>query len=148
MSFDNFIKTLSKEQKDALLAALSDNSEPQSSEPQPVKKKAGRPKKPTAPKTVRIREDTGVVVNEDFTVTRKKTNQKNRVAVKAKPNTWEDTGESRDVETPEYQPTKRARPKPKYVKAKCSVCNKDMKVRKDLVYGEFFRCDKCVGRGR
>ncbi len=91
-------------------------------------------------------------VNEDFTVS--KTNDSlgsRKSAVKAKTNTWTDTGENRDSD---YDPSKfeaigrKARPteaRIKKVTKQCCVCNKSFEIAAGLVYGKFYRCDRCTG---
>ena len=91
-------------------------------------------------------------VNEDFTVTNSKSVlNTGKQAVKAKGNTWTDTGEKRD---PDYDASKfeamgrKARPTESRIKKitkQCCVCNKSFEIAAGLVYGKFYRCDRCTG---
>ena len=74
------------------------------------------------------------------------TTQERREAVKAGENTWSDTGEHKDVETPDIEPTPRNRKKTQKVEKKCHVCGKIFQVHPRLISGEFWRCDRCIGR--
>ena len=145
MSMDDFIQTLSSEQREALLKALvgdhvkktvdsiaadddlgSDLEEVLSEEP--------TKSKPTV---------------EDFAMHKKNDSVlgKNRCreAVKAQANTWTDTGEHKDVSTPDTARTPRNRAAPKKKKVRCHVCGKDFTINANLVYGEYYRCDRCIG---
>ena len=74
-------------------------------------------------------------VNEDFTVTNSKSVlNTGKQAVKAKGNTWADTGEKRDTES-----------RIKKITKQCCVCNKSFEIAAGLVYGKFYRCDRCTG---
>jgi len=91
-------------------------------------------------------------VNEDFTVSKTNDNLSSRKsAVRAKANTWTDTGEKRD---PDYDSSKyeamgrKARPTENRIKKitkQCCVCNKSFEIAAGLVYGKFYRCDRCTG---
>ena len=125
MSFDDFVNSLSDEQKAQLLSALAPK-EKVVEESQPEEK-----------------------VVEDFTMhkDRESNGVKNRrrEPVKARQNTWTDTGEHRDVATPDVQRTPRNRPSPKKKDVLCSACGKTFKVNASIVYGEYYRCERCVG---
>lgn len=84
-------------------------------------------------------------VSDDFTVTKENNLQSNsrRVPVQAKQNGWTDTGEHKNIETPQIVKTPRNRkPAPK-ISAKCHICGKLVNVDKRFQYGEFVRCDSC-----
>tara|TARA_B100001564_G_scaffold173205_1_gene145742 strand:+ start:255 stop:629 length:375 start_codon:yes stop_codon:yes gene_type:complete len=124
MSMEEFIKTLSKEQKDALLKALSGGTFEEE-------------------KTVN---DTGS--DENFTMSKEKTNVKSdsrRRPVTGGKNTFVDTGEHRDVVTPKINKTPRNRPAAKKKEVKCHACGKSFAIDSRYNYGEFYRCDNCVG---
>ncbi len=90
-------------------------------------------------------------VDEDFRVVNNKGKQQRKSPVRAKKNQWRDSGEDRD---PNFDPTlyekmgkaprNRARAKKRNVE--CSVCGKSFSVNQSLVYGEYFRCNRCTGR--
>ena len=84
-------------------------------------------------------------VSEDFVVSRDPA-KKSRSPVQARENTWSDTGETQEIETPEFEKTPRNRPKPKLKTINCHVCGKSVEISPTLVYGEFYRCDSCIGR--
>lgn len=129
MSMDEFVKTLSEEQKAALITALSGNdsqSEPTTNTESPSRS---------------VDE-----VTEDFRVVKNDNNLKGnsrRVPVNAGKNTWTDTGEHKEVVTPNAQRTPRNRPPPKKKEVLCNACGKTFKVNANMVYGEFYRCDRC-----
>ena len=84
----------------------------------------------------------------DFTMHSKNSvPQKNRrkVPVKAQQNTWTDTGEHRDISTPEFTKTPRNRKPPKKKTVTCSACGSKSKVNANLIQGQYYRCEKCVG---
>jgi hypothetical protein len=59
----------------------------------------------------------------------------------------DDNRESKDIETPEIQLTKRIRPKASLIEVACHLCNKTEKIPEALMQGrEFYRCDKCSSR--
>ncbi len=124
MSMDEFVKTLSEEQKAALLSALSEKEEV-AEEPEETND-----------------------ITDDFRVVKKSSLKSNgrREPVKAKGNTWTDTGEHRDVETPNVQRTPRNRAAPKKKNVTCNACGKKFNVNASIVYGEYYRCDRCVGK--
>ena len=122
MSMDEFVNTLSEEQKQALLKALSGDNKS---------------------------EEEQVEIQDDFTMNKpsgKIQNQKRRESVRARENTWSDTGEHRDIETPEASQTPRTRAKPKKKQVRCHACGKTSMINSNLVFGEYYRCDRCTGR--
>ena len=82
-----------------------------------------------------MRKDTGSTLDKT----------RRRETVKARANTWTDTGEHKDISTPEATRTPRNRPAPKKKDVTCHICGKKDKVNASLVYGEFYRCDRCTG---
>lgn len=135
---DNFIQTLTKEQKAALIKALSDDAtevevESRWQHEEPVSKAVDG-------------SDGQVEVKEDFSVVRKPTKfSKSKEPVVARENTWTDTGEDRHIETPKAQRTPRTRKAPSKKTVKCHACGKTEKVNAGLVFGEYYRCDGCIG---
>lgn len=125
------LSTLTKEQKEQLVAKLITdvgNLQPEQ-EPEPT---------------------TNPSKSNDFSTNWGK-NIEGKAPVKAKSNTWSDTGESRD---PDFDPSKyeamgrATRPeasRTNMVKKTCSVCNKEFEIASSLVYGEFIRCNRCTG---
>ena len=90
-------------------------------------------------------------VNEDFRVVNNTDKQQRKSPVRARKNQWKDSGEDRD---PNFDPTlyekmgkaPRNRGKVKKQNVECSVCGKSFSVNQSLVYGEYFRCNRCTGR--
>lgn len=121
MSMEDFVNTLNDEQKAALLAALSKEE------------------------TVKTNSEKVEVDREDFTVIKNTSAKNKREKVKAKQNTWVDTGEDRHIVTPEKPLTPRTRKPPAKKNVQCSVCGKKYSINASLVYGEYYRCDNCIG---
>lgn len=117
MSMKDFVDTLTDEQKKALMEAL-------------VGGKSDQPES---------------TINEDFTMTQVNSSKNKREPVRAGKNTWTDNGEDRHIVTPEKPPTPRNRKPPKKRDVKCSVCGKTQQVNSSLVYGEYYRCNNCIG---
>jgi len=137
MSMKDFTKTLTQEQKAALLAALTED---ESVDEGTVSESEVTPE----PKTTSNKTD----ITEDFRVVRKNNLQKNprRQPVQGGQNTWTDTGEHKEIKTPESSRTPRNRSAPKKKTITCHVCGKDFKVNASIIYGEYYRCSQCVGR--
>tara|TARA_B100001094_G_C18078591_1_gene743954 strand:- start:639 stop:1037 length:399 start_codon:yes stop_codon:yes gene_type:complete len=132
MSMDDFIKTLTEEQKQALLKALSGGEVSE------------KPFTDTSKAVDGSVED--VEVEENFKVVREPTKfSKSKEPVRARENTWADTGEDRHIETPKSHITPRTRKAPAKKTVKCHACGKTEKVNAGLVFGEYYRCDRCIG---
>lgn len=123
MSMNEFVNSLTPEQKKALMSALMSDT------------------------TVNTVQEQKPTVDDDFIVRRNNTlpSNKRREPVKAKQNQWTDTGEFKDVETPKVERTPRKRESPKNKAVSCHVCGKPFKVDPRFVYGEYYRCNRCVG---
>ena len=121
---EDFLGSLSVEQIEQLNRMLSQHQKP--------------PKKddPASP---------DVSVNDDFTVNRGLP-KKGKAPVSGGENTWEDTGELKDIETPDFERTPRNRPAPRTKEVSCHVCSKGFVVNESLLYGEFYRCNRCTGK--
>ena len=131
MSMEEFVKTLSDEQRKALLYALSDKDS-LSNKLVPEK----------------VNKQTKKIISENFIAETKQESIKSqtnrrREPVRARENRWEDTGEFRDVETPDVERTPRKRPPPIKVDVECSSCGKSFKVDSRFVFGEYYRCNRC-----
>lgn len=83
---------------------------------------------------------------EDFTMHKNNsiTNKKKEPVV-AKENTWSDTGEDRNIVTPEITKTPRTRKPPAKKIVTCNACGKRESLNASLVYGEYYRCNSCLG---
>ena len=138
MSMNDFINMLNDEQKQALLKALVGNSPTVSSVPEEVKKESIKKIQSSAPPAS---------VNEDFTMFKQDSNNTRRKeAVRARKNEWKDTGEFRDVETPQFERTPRRRQPHKKVEVECHVCGKSFKEDPRFVHGDYYRCNRCTGK--
>jgi|TARA_R110000824_G_scaffold360468_1_gene548213 hypothetical protein len=66
--------------------------------------------------------------------------------VKGRSNSFVDDGkDSRDIKTPDFQPTERRRPTAKHVEQNCKRCSKQFLVHPAHAR-EFYTCDKCLGK--
>ena len=144
MSMDEFVQTLSEEQKQALLKALSGGGfktevpdEPLNTHPPFVDDSRWLHEEPISE-----------AVDGDFTMNknREQENKNKRRPVQGGANTWEDTGEHSDVSTPDVKKTPRNRRPPKMKEVKCNSCGKTFKLNSSLVHGEYYRCEACIGR--
>ena len=133
MSMDEFIKTLTEEQKRALLKALSGGEVPD------------EPSTTHPPFIASSEEPISESVDGDFTMNKGFDNSKNRSKVKAGKNTWTDTGEAKDISTPDVARTPRNRSTPKKKNVKCHACGKTFQISPSLIFGEYYRCDRCSG---
>lgn len=131
MSMNDFINTLSKEQKLALLKALQGEDEVIAPEQNQTKESSS---------------ETNKNVSSDFRVSPIKNNNKRREPVRARKNEWVDDGEDRHIETKYGARTPRSREPSKKMDVECSVCGRSFKTDPKYVYGEYHRCSRCVGR--
>ena len=139
MSMNDFINMLNDEQKQALLKALIGDSPTVASVPKEVKKESIKKIQSSTPPAS---------VNEDFTVFKQDSNSNTRrkEAVRARKNEWKDTGEFREVETPQFDRTPRRRQPHKRVEVECHVCGKSFKEDPKFVHGDYYRCNRCTGK--
>ena len=136
---DEFIKTLTEEQRRALLKALSGGSFEPETPDEPLN---------THPPFIdgtrwQHEEPISKAVDGDFSM--KKGTRPRRSSVQAGENTWVDEGEDRHIKTPEVNKTPRNRPAPRKKEVKCSACGKVSTINASLVFGEYYRCDRCIG---
>jgi formylmethanofuran dehydrogenase subunit E len=136
---NDFINMLNDEQKQALLKALVGDSPTIASVPKEVKKESTKKIQSSTPPAS---------VNEDFTVFKQDSNfnTRRKEAVRARKNEWKDTGESRDIETPQFERTPRRREPYKKVEVECHVCGKLFKEDPKTIHGEYYRCNRCIGK--
>ena len=123
-SFDEFVDSLTSEQKEALQNALSLQQDERAQQKPQVKTK-----------------QSDFEVGADFKVVRN--NKNGRTPVKFQNNTWTDDGEGRDIITPKKDLTPRTREKAKKVEVECSVCGQNFWENPQYVYGEYIRCSRC-----
>ena len=144
MNMQNFIESLTPEQKAEFVKALQEDKE--------VSPLAVEDNKDIAPLTAdKPKGSPRIEVGDDFVVRRVDANgnpsESRRRPVKGGANTWVDTGEDRneDTVTPDFKPVTRSRPEATKVDKTCIACKKIVQVNPAIVYGEFYRCDKCGG---
>jgi hypothetical protein len=126
---NDFINTLSKEQRMALLQALQEDSPAISGVPEETKQESIQH------------------INNNFIVDpTKSSNNRRKEPVKARKNEWVDTGEFRDIETKYGERTPRNRKPSKKMEVECSVCGRSFQTDPKYVYGEYHRCSRCTGR--
>lgn len=138
MSMNDFINMLNDEQKQALLKALVGDSPTVASVPPEVKQESIKHIQSSTP-TASVKEDFTMHRQDDNNVRRKE-------PVRARKNEWQDTGEFRDIETPQFDRTPRRRPPHKKVEVECHVCGKTFKEDPKYVHGEYYRCNRCTGK--
>lgn len=131
----DLLKNLNTEQKQALLEQLMSSLSEANVEEKPKETERDVPANN---------------VDEDFRVTNSKL-ERGRKPVKARKNSWQDTGEWNIPEGEEEwggnrKRSERNRSKAKRVKLECSVCGKTYMENPNLVYGEYHRCNRCGGK--
>lgn len=152
MNLNNFFQSLSDDQKknlaEALLNSIDNKSEnndpPEDNTISNIKEEPVKPKDKASQKPKITVDDNFVVKKNDFS-----DNQNRRKEpVKARKNEWHDNGEFRDLDSSDYQktPSPRRREPPKKIDVDCHVCGRSFKVDQRFVYGEYYRCNKCVGK--
>ena len=135
--FNDFIASLTDEQKAKFMEALTKQNETKTTAPikqTPEKKPPSR--------------QSSVTVSDNFVVTKtdESSNSRRREPVRAKKNQWVDEGEFKDIETQHGERTPRNRKPQKKVDVECSVCGRSFKTDPRYIYGEYHRCSRCVGR--
>lgn len=131
MNLKAFVQTLSIKEREELLNILTEDTNNWTTQPPHIEEEA--PPKPS--------------VSEDFVMHKANalSNNKRREAVQAKTNQWADEGEDRHIETPEIRKTPRTRKPPQKKQCVCHICGKKENVNASLVYGEYYRCNSCLG---
>ena len=143
---DDFMRSLSDQQKAMFMAALQDSGTPP--EVEVTGDEDDSQWTTTMPPHIRKEFEGTTVSTSDFAMKSKNgiKSQKRKERVTARKNTWSDTGENKDVQTPDISMTPRTRPPAKMVDMNCHVCGKTFSINSSLVYGQFYRCDRCSGR--
>ena len=139
----SLINAMSKHQKEQLIAELISevgNLQPEISNTEPAQ--AAVVAEPASNEEFETSQSSGFSTNWGKNIEGKR-------AVRAQSNTWVDNGEDRDdgYNPDNYKKVPRQRQDSRnvLVEKTCSCCNKRFKVNPSLVYGEFFRCDRCTG---
>lgn len=146
MDLNNFFNSLTDDQKTQLANALLSSVDSPKSDDKP-KTKA----KPKAKKAVEPKKSPQVTVDDNFTVTKVESvdsQNRRKEPVRARKNEWKDTGEFRDSNSPDYDltPSPRKREAPKKIDVDCHVCGRSFKADQRFVFGEYHRCNRCVGK--
>ena len=137
---EDFLKSLSREQKQKMIQMLMDDT-PEESEFTVSSSSDDDSDIHSDPPENKV----AARVNDDFTVSRKE-QQNGRQAVRARKNRWVDDGiEHMDIETPNVKRTARNRSKPGKKRVECHVCGKTFSINPALAFGEYHRCNKCTG---
>ena len=137
---EDFLKSLSPEQKQKMIQMLMDDT-PEESEFTVSSSSDDDSDNHSDPPENKV----AARVNDDFTVSRKE-QQNGRQAVRARKNRWVDDGiEHMDIETPNVKRTARNRSKPGKKRVECHVCGKTFSINPALAFGEYHRCNKCTG---
>jgi formylmethanofuran dehydrogenase subunit E len=135
---NDFINMLNEDQKQALLKALVGDSPAVANVPVEVKQESIKKIQSSTPTAS---------VNEDFKINRQdNSNVRRKEPVKARKNEWHDTGEFREVETPQFERTPRKRQPHKRIEIECHICGKSFKEDPKFVHGEYYRCNRCTGK--
>lgn len=130
MDLQDFLNSLTDDQKAKLAKALTSD----------LPKQENKTPNKSSPQQSASVDDNFVMKKADGNSSRRKE------PVRARRNEWEDTGEFRDIETPNFERTPRKRQPPKKVEVDCHVCGKSFKVDQRFVYGEYYRCNRCTGK--
>lgn len=153
MNFDDFVNSLSDEQKQKLMQGLVEAAEkpPVKIKTRDLPSRKSKLKDQEQEETVSSKPQSNVT--EDFRVVRDNDNDlgKRKTPVRAKKNEWVDNGEDRD---PNFDPDKfermgkasRDRGKVKKRTVECHVCGRSFQINPALVHGEYIRCNRCTGR--
>ena len=145
MSMDDFMRSLSDQQKAMFMAALQDSGTP------PVKNEEDEDKwTTTMPPHIKEEmepepapEPPAKPVNE-FAMRQ----QRRSGAVQATgANSFSDTGQCKgaDYATPNYTPSPRTRQQARKVDVRCHACGKTFQKLESLVTSDYHRCDRCCG---
>ena len=150
MSMDDFMRSLSDQQKAMFMKALQDSGTPP--EVEATGNEDDSEWTTTMPPHIREEFEAAEAAEEEVApepefAMGKRTKRKTPVKSKGV-NQFVDSGECKSDEsaTPEFTPTERRRKPPKKVTVACSVCGAKVSVDPRYVSGEYHRCEKCVGR--
>lgn len=135
MNLRSFVEGLTTQEREELLDILTQQSELSSTMPPFIRNTVKE-------EELRASSDNTFTMNKSIDPSSKKRKE----AVKAKANTWTDTGEDSHIKTPEIQKTPRTRTPPRKVVVTCSACGKNFEEDSRFVYGEFMRCSSCASR--
>tara|TARA_R110002051_G_scaffold304737_1_gene374276 strand:+ start:246 stop:686 length:441 start_codon:yes stop_codon:yes gene_type:complete len=146
MSMENFIDSLSDEQKSDLKKLLKASEDEANAIPAEHQEALNELDEVYHDSYLQTHDIKKVKVNEDFTVTRSDNHEARKTPVKFKKNKWIDTGEMKDVDTPNFEKTPRRNAAPPKKEIECHVCGKKFKADTRYISGEFHRCNKCIGK--
>ena len=146
MDLNNFFNSLTDDQKTQLDNALLSSVDSPKNDDKPKAKAKTKTKKAVEPK-----KPPQITVDDNFTVTKAESvdsQNRRKEPVRARKNEWKDTGEFRDVHSPDYDltPSPRKREAPKKIDVDCHVCGRSFKADQRFVFGEYHRCNRCIGK--
>jgi hypothetical protein len=146
MNLKSFVDGLTLEERRELLDILTENSLSWTTMPPHIEEMLSNNNDQSEPTEEDFLKKNTVDI-EDFSMKRQDntSESKKKKKVQARENTWVDTGEDRHIKTPEKPLTPRTRKPPSKKEVQCHVCGKTRKVNASLVYGEYYRCDRCTG---
>ncbi len=145
---DDFMRSLSDQQKAMFMKALQDSGTPPESEA--TGDEDDSVWTTTMPPHIKAEfeaQDNEPAPEPEFAMG---TRKKRKTPVKSKGvNQFVDSGQeckSSEDSTPEFTPTERRRKPPEKITVTCSVCGSSMNADPRFVQGEYHRCEKCCGR--
>lgn len=149
MDLNNFFNSLTDDQKTQLANALLGSVDSPKSEDKPKAK--AKKAEPKAKKAAEPKKPPQISVDNNFTVTKVESadsQNRRKEPVRARKNEWKDTGEFRDASSSDYDltPSPRKREAPKKIDVDCHVCGRSFKADQRFVFGEYHRCNRCVGK--
>lgn len=146
MDLKSLVESLTIEEREELLNILSDSISTWTTMPPHIEEILSNNNDQPEPTEEDFLKKNTVDI-EDFSMKRQDntSESKKKNKVKARENTWVDTGEDRHIKTPEKPLTPRTRKPPKKKNVKCSTCGKSFKINSSLLYGEYYRCENCIG---
>ena len=145
MSMDDFMRSLSDQQKAMFLAALQDSGTPPESNDEDETKWTT-----TMPPHIKEEMEPAPAASNDMDFSMNSNVKTKNAPVRATgENGFTDTGtdcKSEEDSTPEYTPMKRTRRPAQKVAVTCNACGRQEQVGKQYVMGDYYRCSRCVGR--
>lgn len=137
--FEDFIESLTDKQRQQLSKVLNSKDQKASTDNDTDKPPITSTTKKVSPE---IDTEQSFRVDNKAIVSTQTTRRKE--AVKAKKNEWSDTGEFKNIHTPDVDRSPRRKEPPKKIDLECHVCGRVYKEDPRFVYGEFYRCNRCT----
>lgn len=146
MSMDDFMRSLSDQQKAMFMQALQDSGTPPEEETEYTGDEDDSEWTTTMPPHIKKEFEKEKEESNEFAMGKPKS-KKSPVKASGE-NGFVDVGDCKGAElsTPEFTPTKRRRQPAQTIQVQCSICGKSEKINKKFIHGEYHRCSKCCGR--